>query len=189
MQASDTEYRTQWTQILKCTNDPKYFIEKYFKVHTPVDGLTNITLNRKQCKMLKAMQKKTFVIDVREERQIGASTVYCGYILWMAIFKNDSSILISSRRFKDAENLRVKINVGYDNLPDYMRIGKSVDNKRSLEFENGSRIVLGNSDPDHLRGWTVNLAILDDFDCYSVDTQKDFYSYGIPYNSKVIRFN
>ena len=73
-------------------------------------------------------------------RQTGKSTCAAGYLLWYAMFKADSTILIAAHKYSGAQEIMSRVRFAYESLPNFIRAGVTAYNRNSIEFDNGSRI-------------------------------------------------
>ena len=85
-------------------------------------------------------------------RQMGKTTVAPGYLLWYAMFKPDSTILVAAHKQAGAPEIMQRIRYAYESVPDYIRAGVTEYNKGSISFDNGSRIVASTTTENTGRG-------------------------------------
>lgn len=104
---------------------------------------------------------------ILKARQIGFTTLSMAFVLWRALFFDEFSAIIISRKESDSKaNLAMAINA-YNDLPDrfFERLPKRTDNGASrMSFDNGSWIEshpAGGGNP--ARGRTVALMMLDEW--------------------------
>jgi hypothetical protein len=85
------------------------------------------------------------------------------YLLWYAMANNNKEILICAQS-KDAamENLS-KIKLTYEYCPDFLKKGLISDNKSTIIFDNGSRIVVRPSTIKAPRGLSPSIVYCDEF--------------------------
>ena len=69
------------------------------------------------------------------------STTVVSYLLHYALFNDNIRIAILANKAETARELLQRLQLSYENLPDWMQQGVGSWNKRSLELENGSKIV------------------------------------------------
>jgi hypothetical protein len=96
-------------------------------------------------------------------RQTGKTTSAGGYLLWYAMFKPDSTILIAAHKYTGAQEIMQRIRYAYELCPDFIRAGCTSYNKGSIEFENGSRIVSQTTTETTGRGMSITLLYCDEF--------------------------
>lgn len=150
--------------IKKCQKDPAFFINNFCKIKHPKLGTLPFKLFSYQKKCLDDFQKHRFNI-FKKCRQCGISTLTGSFSLWYAMFHNDKTILIVSKRDDDAkEYLTKNIKFPYNNLPEWMRSlwTPATMNEHTLAFKNGSVIRSLTSSPDTLRSNASSLNIIDE---------------------------
>lgn len=163
--------------LLNCFNDEVFFIENFFMAQNPFKGKSLISLTPKELKILKEIHRMTFVVDAIQERQIGTSTMFAAHALWLTTFNSNTTVVLMDERQYGVENLRLMVKYGYEHLPEFIQEQKITDNKRTMEFGNGSRILFMGSNPDNLQGRTVNYIFLDNFEFYAPARIKALYEY------------
>lgn len=85
------------------------------------------------------------------------TTVAGSYLLWYAMFKDVSTILIVANNNAQALEIMQRIRFAYEEIPDYIRAGGVSYNKGSIEFDNGSRIISRATTPTSGRGLSITL--------------------------------
>lgn len=85
------------------------------------------------------------------------TTTAVGYLLWYAMFVDNSTILIAAHKFTGASEIMQRLRYAYEMCPDFIRAGATSYNKQSIEFENGSRIVAQTTTETTGRGMSVSL--------------------------------
>lgn len=165
---SETEISGEFLKevIKKCVSSPKYFIEKFGKIQHPQAGIIDFKLFSYQDTVLKEFKKHRFSI-FKKTRQCGISTLTGIYALWIAMFHSNKTVLIVSKRDKDAKAyLRRNVKFVLENLPSWLK-DQFLDsacayNEHTIEFKNGSRIQSLTSSDDTLRSNSASLVILDE---------------------------
>ena len=64
-------------------------------------------------------------------RQTGKTTTAAGYLLWYAMFKPDSTILIAAHKYSGVQEIMQRIRYAYENLPHWIIRDRQVDERRS----------------------------------------------------------
>ncbi len=159
-------------ELIKCFRDPKYFIENYFKIQHPVKGLPSIELNETQTKLLTELESNEFIIDTNDDRQMGATTIYCAYLLWLCCFCRNTIASIADVKYSTTQ--RNMVAVGYTHLPDFLKPKTVREDKRLIEFDNGSKIIFSNSNPCTLLAQGLSFLVLDNFQFYTLERQKEW---------------
>lgn len=110
-----------------------------------------------QKRLLRSRSKK---IIVNVARQQGKSTTAAAKAVHRAVFFPGSLILIVAPAVPQAGELRRKIDEHLRNLK--LEAKTVADNKRELEFANGSRIIIVAADEDTVRSYTAHMIIEDE---------------------------
>lgn len=156
----------EWTQemqleLVKCAIDPIYFCETYMRVVHVDRGLVPFKLYDYQKDMITAMWKKRNVV-ITTARQIGKSTVTCGFILWYILFNSDKTVALLANKGETAQEIMSKITLAYEHLPKWIQQGVVEFNKRSMELENNSRVIASATSGSAIRGYSINLLFIDE---------------------------
>lgn len=85
------------------------------------------------------------------------TTVASGYLLWYGMFNEDATVLIASNKYDGAQEIMHRIRYAYESVPDHIRAGVKEYNKRSMTFDNGSRIVATTTTENTGRGMSLSL--------------------------------
>jgi hypothetical protein len=165
--AHKPEYYTQvqMAEFLRCADPltgPSYFLEKYFYIQHPVKGKLLYEPYDYQRNLVKSYNDYRFSINLLS-RQLGKTTTAAGYLLWFAMFKPDSTILVAAHKYAGAQEIMQRIRYAYESTPNHIRAGVTSYNKGSIEFENGSRIISTATTENTGRGLSITLLYLDEF--------------------------
>jgi len=157
--------REQMIEFAKCA-DPitghKYFLENYFYIQHPTKGQLKYSPFEFQERLVDTYHHNRFAIALMP-RQTGKSTTAAGYLLWFAMFKPDSIILVAAHKQSGAAEIMQRVRYAYELCPDFIRCGATTYNKNSLEFDNGSRLVAQATTENTGRGMSITLLYLDEF--------------------------
>lgn len=104
------------------------------------------------------------------------TTVAAGYLLWYAMFNPDSTILVASNKFDGAMEIMQRVRYCYESLPDHIRAGVLTYNKKSLEFDNDSRIIAATTTSTTGRGMSLSLVYLDEFSFVEQGIAREFWT-------------
>lgn len=148
-------------ELIKCKQDPAYFMKKYYTIQHPTRGRMSFALYPFQEKVLHLLQKHDNSI-INKSRQLGISTLTSAYALWMMLFERDKNILVLATTQATAKNLVTKVRFAYDNLPTWMRLPTVEDNRLSLRLKNGSQIKAVSAATDSARSEAVSLLVIDE---------------------------
>jgi len=145
----------------KCLLDPVHFMKKYCQIQHPQKGKIPFHLYPFQEDALRDLRDNDYNI-ILKSRQLGISTLSAGYALWLMTFFNDKNILVIATKQEVAKNLVLKVKVMYENLPSWLKLPATEDNKLSLRLNNGSQIKATSSSGDSGRSEALSLLIIDE---------------------------
>lgn len=145
----------------RCFVDPVYFMKKYCQIQHPKKGKIPFHLYPFQEKVLRDLRDHDYNV-ILKSRQLGISTLSAGYALWLMTFFSDKNILVIATKQDVAKNLVLKVKVMYENLPSWLRLQSTEDNKLSLRLSNGSQIKATSSSGDSGRSEALSLLIIDE---------------------------
>lgn len=148
-------------EFVKCATDPVYFMKKYYMIQHPQRGRQLFNLYPFQEKVLKLFQKHDYSI-INKSRQLGISTLVSAYSLWLMLFNKDKNVLVIATKQDTAKNMVTKVRFAYQNLPTWLKIGTSEDNRLSLRLANGSQIKAVSAAGDAGRSEAVSLLVIDE---------------------------
>lgn len=166
-QLKKAHVKIEWTEEkldewIKCSKDPVYFAKKYIKIISVDKGVVPFDMYKFQEKLIKKFHKNRFNI-CKLPRQSGKSTTTVSYLLHYAIFNDNSNIAILANKAQTARDLLARLQLAYENLPDWIQQGVKIWNKASLELDNGSKIIAASTSASSVRGGTYNIIFLDEF--------------------------
>jgi len=175
-------------EYAKCMADPAYFARTYVKVINLNDGLVPFDLYPYQEEMFKHFDDNRFNV-VLACRQSGKSISSVAYLLWYALFHPEQTVAVLANRGATSREMLGRITLMLENLPFWLQPGCKTLNKGSIEFSNNSRIIAESTSSSSIRGFSVNLLMLDEF--AFVDKATEFYTSTYPVissgeNTKVI---
>jgi hypothetical protein len=149
-------------EFMKCKEDPVYFANKYIKIVSLDEGLTQFHPYHFQEKLINNFHNNRFNI-CKMPRQTGKSTTVVSYLLHYAVFNDSVNIGILANKAATARELLGRLQTAYENLPKWMQQGIIAWNKGSLELENGSKILAASTSASAVRGMSFNILFLDEF--------------------------
>ena len=167
--------KKQIEEVVKCLDDPKYFIEEYLKIVTIDKGLVPFQMYDFQRKMVDTFHDNRFTI-CKLPRQSGKSTIIVSYLLHYVLFNDNVNVAILANKSSTARDLLGRLQLAYEHLPKWMQQGVLNWNKGSLELENGSRIVAASTSSSAVRGSTFNIIFLDEFAYVPNNIAEEFFS-------------
>jgi hypothetical protein len=150
-------------EFIKCSQDPVYFMRKYYMIQHPQRGRQLFDLYPFQEKVLRLFQKYPDSV-INKSRQLGISTLVSAYSLWLMVFNKDKNILVIATKQDTAKNMVTKVRFAYDNLPVWLKIGTTAieNNRLSLRLSNGSQIKAVSAAGDSGRSEAVSLLVIDE---------------------------
>lgn len=151
----------QKREIIRCGQDPKYFIRKYVKIQHPERGSVQFETFPFQDDCIDAFEEHRLNV-VLKSRQLGLSTVSAAYAVWMAIFHRDKNILVIATKLQTAINFIKKTAFALQNLPKWLVMPKFEPTKQAISFSNGSQIKAIPTSPDAGRSEALSLLIIDE---------------------------
>ena len=177
-------YRRQhWTdeqlkEFMACADPvsgPQYFLDNFFYIQHPVRGKMLYHPWDYQKRLIDTYHNYRFSISMMP-RQTGKSTSAAGYLLWMAMFRADSTILIAAHKYTGSQEIMQRIRYAYELCPDHIRAGVTSYNKGNLDFENGSRIVSTTTTENTGRGMSITLLYCDEFAFVRPTIAREFWT-------------
>ena len=151
----------QVKEILKCSEDPIYFIKNYVKIVNVDHGLVPFEMWPFQEDMVHTFHTNRFSI-AKMPRQVGKTTTTAGYMLWCVLFQENYSIAILANKGSLARDILGRIQYAYEYLPLWLQQGIKTWNKGNIELENGSKINAYATSAAGVRGGSYNLIFLDE---------------------------
>jgi len=145
----------------KCLTDPVHFMKKFCQIQHPQKGKIPFHLYTFQEETLRNLRDHDYNV-ILKSRQLGISTLSAGYALWLMTFFGDKNILVIATKQEVAKNLVLKVKVMYENLPSWLKLPATEDNKLSLRLNNGSQIKATSSSGDSGRSEALSLLIIDE---------------------------
>ncbi len=169
----------QIAEIVKCSNDPVYFIRTYVKIVNVDHGLVDFDMWPFQEEMVQQFHGNRFSI-CKMPRQVGKTTTTVGYMLWSVLFNIDYKIAILANKGSLAREILGRLQYAYEYVPIWLQQGIKVWNKGNIELENGSMIYAYATSASGIRGGTYNLIFLDEFAFVPYNMATDFFQSTYP---------
>ena len=152
-----------------------YFMVNHMRIQHPTRGGIDFEPFDYQLDLIENYNNNRFSINMLG-RQMGKTTVAAGYLLWYAMFKPDSTILVAAHKASGASEIMQRIRYAYESSPDHIRAGVTEYNKGSITFDNGSRIVSTTTTENTGRGMSLTLIYLDEFAFVPPRIAKEFWT-------------
>lgn len=163
------------TACMHPATGPLYFMENFMYIQHPVRGREQFHPYDFQRELIDVYHNNRKSINMLS-RQLGKTTVAAGYLLWYAMFNPDSTVLVASNKFDGAMEIMQRVRYCYESLPDHIRAGVLTYNKKSLEFDNDSRIIATTTTPTTGRGMSLSLVYLDEFSFVEQNIAREFWT-------------
>lgn len=151
----------QMIEIYKCSQSPEYFAENYCRIVSVDKGIVPFKMWKFQKAMLRQYHKNRFALTVTA-RQMGKTTTTAVFILWYAIFHSDKECAILANKGDQAQEVVSRLKQIFEYLPFFLQPGVLSYNKRSVEFDNGSKIMSAATSSASIRGHSVALLYIDE---------------------------
>ena len=149
-------------EVIKCSEDPVYFIKKYIRIVSLDKGLIPFDMYHFQEEMVQKFHDNRFNI-AKLPRQSGKSTIVTSYLLWYVLFNDNVNVAILANKAATAREMLQRLQLSYENLPKWLQQGILQWNRGSLELENGSKIMAASTSASAVRGMSFNVIFLDEF--------------------------
>lgn len=158
----------------RCYDEPEYFISTYCKFMTD-KGLSTVDLRDYQKKVIDIVTDEMWDEELGEcipknrsviwmaARQMGKTTTIVSFLAWMIVFHVDRNILIVANKEKTAIEIVDKLINVFKGLPYFLKPGCEYFAKTGLKLDNGSRILSEAGVKTASIGFTVHVALLDEF--------------------------
>lgn len=161
-------------EIIACGRDPAYFIQKYVKIRHPVRGIIPFSIFDYQRDLVEAYRSHRFNV-ILKARQMGISEITAAYAAWLMLFHRDKNILVIATKAEVAKNLVKKVKLALTKIPKWLTLADIVvDNRMSLELNNGSVIKAIASSGDAGRSEALSLLIVDE--AAFIDNMEDIWT-------------
>jgi hypothetical protein len=159
-------YQINWTaekikEYKKCKKDPVYFAEKYFTILTADGDEEFIKLYDFQKEAITASKTNRRLI-LCTSRQIGKTTVATVIILHFALFNSGKRVALLANKGDQAREILERIQLAFEMLPDFLKVGIKEWNKGSVVFENRSKIVAAATSSSAIRGKSQSMVYIDE---------------------------
>lgn len=146
----------EWTkdQLIewkRCHDDPIYFIRSYMKIVHIDHGIIPFDLWDFQEKLITDLHNNRLVMGLWP-RQQGKSTTIAAYMLHYVLFNSNKTCAILANKATGAREILSRIQMAYELLPFWMKMGIIDWNKGSFLLENGSSILASATSSSAIRG-------------------------------------
>ena len=100
-------------------NGPLYFMNNHVKIQHPTKGGIDFDPFAYQLDLIENYNNYRYSINMLG-RQMGKTTVAAGYLLWYAMFKPDSTILVAAHKSAVAFEIIQRFRYAYECVPDHI---------------------------------------------------------------------
>lgn len=168
-------------ELKRCSEDPVYFAQKYALIEHPLHGSVPFVMHDYQIEMMRAFQENRLNICLLP-RQAGKTIVTAVFLLWEASFFPNKTILIVSNDNDNAMEIIYRIQYTYEELPVWLKPGVTDAgwNKKSVRFDNKSRILSSATTPKSGRGKSASRVFIDEFAHVPHNIQERFWTSMLP---------
>jgi len=172
-------HKQEWTpeqimEFIKCSNDPIYFIKTYVKIVHVDHGIIPFAMWDFQEEFVKQIHENRLNI-ARWARQQGKSQSVAAYMLHFVLFNANKFCAILANKADSAREIIGRIQLSYELLPFWMKMGVVDWNKGSFTLENGSKIIAAATSSSAIRGRSVSFLLLDEFSFIPKNMAEDFF--------------
>lgn len=149
-------------ELIKCAEDPIYFIENYAVINTEQHGFIKFKLFEYQKDIIRAFVNHRFNV-ILKARQLGITTVAAAYCAWLMYFHRGRNCLILCTKQETAKNALKMTRRIIQRLPKWMTLAKlNVNNQTSIELSNDSKMKALTTAEDSGRSETASFVLFDE---------------------------
>ena len=176
----EMQYTTeQVKELMKCRDDPVYFIENYCYIVSLDRGLILFNLYDCQKEKVDVIMNNRKVI-LMEGRQQGKTITSAACILHYTIFNSNKTVAILANKSTAAREVLSRYQIMYENLPLWMQQGIKTWNKGDVELENGSKVFTSATSASGIRGKSVNWLYIDEAAIIPNNIAEEFFTSTYP---------
>lgn len=169
----------QVKELMKCKEDPVYFIENYCYIVSLDHGLIPFKLYECQKKKVGVIMNNRKVI-LMEGRQQGKTITSAACILHYTLFNSSKTVAILANKSTAAREVLSRYQIMYESLPLWMQQGVKVWNKGDVELENGSKVFTSATSTSGIRGKSVNWLYIDEAAIVPNNVAEEFFTSTYP---------
>ena len=169
----------QVKELMRCKEDPQYFIENYCYIVSLDKGLILFKLYDCQREKVDTIMNNRKVI-LMEGRQQGKTITSAACILHYTIFNSNKTVAILANKSTAAREVLNRYQIMYENLPLWMQQGIKTWNKGDVELENGSKVFTSATSTSGIRGKSVNWLYIDEAAIIPNNVAEEFFTSTYP---------
>jgi hypothetical protein len=167
----------QWTpemveEWVKCKDDPVYFTRKYIKIIHVDRGMINFLPYDYQEEMIQNIHDNRYTI-ILTGRQSGKTTSLVASILHYVTFNDEKTVALLANKGDTAREILSRIQIAFEQLPQWMQHGVVEFNKGSMVLENKCRIIASSTSGSAIRGFSISMLYIDE--AAFVENWEEFY--------------
>lgn len=166
-------------ELIKCKNDPIYFIENYCKIISLDKGEILFKLYDCQKRKVTQILNDRFVLDM-ESRQSGKTQTAAACILWYTIFNDVKTVAILANKAAAAREVLTRYRFMYERLPKWLQHGVTTWNKGDIELENGSKVFTAATSATAVTGRSCSWVYVDEAARVPNNLAEDFFTSAWP---------
>jgi len=151
----------QKLEWIKCSLNAVYFAKKYVRITSIDEGIIPFRMYEYQEDMIQLFQDNRLCIACTG-RQQGKTTTSAAYILWFTMFHPTKEAAILANKADQAQEIMERIQMSYELLPIFLKLGMKTYNKRSMKFDNDSKSFSAASSASAIRGRSISLLYWDE---------------------------
>lgn len=151
----------QLQEYSKCSEDPEYFIRNYVYIISDAKS-RKFDLYPCQSNLINHYHNNRFSI-LMAARQSGKTDTTWAYILWYILFNPYKRCAILANKENRAKDTLTRLKKAYEKLPDWLQQGVITWNKKTIELENESSVIIAATTESGITGDTISLLYLDEF--------------------------
>jgi hypothetical protein len=159
----------EWT---KCRDDPVYFTRNYIKIIHVDKGMINFLPYDYQEEIIQTVHDNRYSI-ILTGRQSGKTTSIVASILHYVTFNDEKTVALLANKGDTAREILNRIQIAYENLPEWLQHGTIEFNKGSMVLENKCRIIASSTSSSAIRGFSISFLYIDE--CAFVENWDAFY--------------
>src|SRR5262245_41323271 len=136
------DQRAEW---LKCRDGPAYFIDTYCQVY---DATSSAWLpfrlwpdQRPVLAEISSPAPAWLLFVILKARQLGLTWLCIAWLMWLCLFRPNSTVLLFSRRDDEAMDLLTRMTGMHGRLPEWLRDKSLKANAHEWKLSNGSRAL------------------------------------------------
>jgi len=165
----------QIQELIKCSQDPIYFIETFCQIVSLDKGLIPFKLYECQKRKVDFILNNRKVI-LMEGRQQGKTITAAACILWYTLFQANKTVAILANKSSAAREVLARYELMYEMLPIWMQQGVKTFNKGDIELENGSKVFTAATSASGIRGKSVNWLYIDEAAIIPNNVAEEFFT-------------